>query len=436
MVVAATLSMVASASGGPSASTVPVQEIRTKAGISAWLVEDHTLPLIAMDFSFSKGSASDPVGKEGVSYFLSGMLDEGAGDLGAQAFQGRMDDLAVKFSASSEMDDFVISFRTLSKNRTEAFSLLKSALHSPRFDPEPLEKVRKQIENQMKREAEDPEAMGTRAFMALAFGAHPYAHPEKGTLDTLKLLSAQDLRSFKEKLFSREGLKISVVGDIGREELEGVLDDLFGALPEKSELEEPAEVVLPEASALKVVPHPIPQSVISFGFEGLKRSDPDFIPAYVLNFVLGAGGFGSRLMEEVREKRGLTYGIYTHLIPLEHGALFSGSVSTMNEKAKETLDLVRSEISKLAEEGPTPTELQEAKDYLIGSFALRFDSNRKISSQLNGLQRQGLGVDYVNTRNDLIAAVTLEDTKRVARRLLKPDQLLVSIVGAPEGLSP
>jgi zinc protease len=418
------------------ASAIEIKEVTSPGGIKAWLVKDHTIPLIAMQFSFAGGSAAEPADRQGVTNFLVGMLDEGAGDLDSQAFQMREEDLAMRMSFDAGLDDFSGSFQTLSRNRDASFDLLRLALTEPRFDEGPLEKVRRQILLSIESDAEDPEAIAAEAWMRTAFPGHPYANPSKGTADSVKAITAGDLKALTQRLFGRDSLQIAVVGDITEADLKVLLDKTFGGLPAASGMAKIAETEVKRGPVVEVIDRDIPQSVMVFGFGGIKRDDPDFIPAYVMNFILGEGGFGSRLMEEVREKRGLTYGIYTSLVPFDHAGAVKGSVSTMNERARETIDITRAEIARMAKEGPTQQELDEARTYITGSYPLRFDSNRKIASQLNGIQRQNLGIDYVNRRNGLIDAVTVDDIRRVAKRILDADGMIVTVVGRPKDVAP
>lgn len=416
------------------AKAIDIREVRSAKGITAWLVEDHTVPLIAMSFSFDGGGALDPAGKEGLSHFLTGMLDEGAGPLDSEAFQSRRDDLAMKLSFDSSLDHFEGSFQTLTKHRDAAFGLLRLAVTSPHFDKEPLERVRGQFLIGAEQNLEDPEQIASNAWMMAGFAGHPYAHDSEGTPQSIAAITADDLKELHRKLFTRRSLKISVVGDIDALALSQLLDVAFGDLPDAEPVPPPTATVFAKGPSLKIIDRDIPQSVIMFGHDGILRSDKDFIPAYVMSFILGGGGFGSRLTEEVREKRGLTYGIGAGLYPLDHAGLFIGSVGTRNEKAKETLEVAIGVMRRFAAEGPTAEELQDAKTYLTGSYALRFDSNTKIASQLLGLQQENLGMDYVNQRNKLIEAVTLEQVKEQAKRLIRPGELTITIVGRPVGI--
>jgi zinc protease len=420
---------------GAAALALEIKEVTSPLGLKAWLVEEPAVPLIAMSFSFAPGAAADPPGKEGLSHFLTGMLDEGAGDLDSAAFQSRRDELSFKMSFDSDLDNFEGNFQTLSKNRKDSFAMLKLALTTPRFDADPLERVRSQLLVGAQQNLEDPEKIVSRAFMTQAFGAHPYAREREGSPATLTAVTAEDLRLHHKRLFTRKSLTVAVVGDISADELGPLLDEIFGALPNA---EPPVAVQRTEVKGgprVDIVDRDIPQSIIMFGHDSILRNDPRFFGAYVASFILGGSGFNSRLTTEIREKRGLTYGIGAGLYPLDQAGLMLGQVGTANEKASETLGLVRSVMAEFATKGPTAAELEAAKTYLTGSYALRFDSNTKIASQLLGIQQEKLGLDYIQKRNSYIEALTLDEVKAEAKRIFRPEELIVTIVGRPAGVA-
>ena len=416
------------------ASAFEVKEVTSPGGIKAWLVEDHAVPLIALNFSFEAGSIYDLPGKEGASQFLTGMLDEGAGEIDSQTFQRQRDELAFRMNFDSGRDFFSGSFQTLSRNRDQSFDLLRLAVTSPRFDPEPLERVRQQFVISLKNDEDDPQTMGSRAWMGEILPNDPYARDTDGTVETMSALTADDLRAAHRRTFTRDVLQVAAVGDIDAETLGKVLDQVFGGLPETADRPAIAPAHLTEGPKIKVIPREMPQSVIYFGHEGLKRDDPDFIPAYVMSEILGGGGFNTRLTTEVREKRGLTYGVGFGLVNLKRTDLFLGMLQTRNEAAGEAMEVVKSVLADMAENGPAQQELDEAKSYLTGSYVLRFTGNAAIASQLLGLQQVGIDAGYVTRRNSLIDAVTLEQVKAQAKRLLHPDRLIVTVVGKPVGL--
>lgn len=415
------------------ANAMKIQKVTSKNGIEAWLVEDHSRPILSLQFAFDGGAAQDPDGKPGVATFVSGMLDEGAGDLDSEAFQNRLEDLAAKMSVNASLDHVMVGFQTLTENRDEALKLLQMALTSPHFKPEDVERIREQIVGNIKLEEKEPSKAAAIEWFKLAFGSHPYGHPVNGTLESVAAITPDDLRDYVKKNFARDNLKVAVVGDIDAAQLGEALDKLFGELPAKSSRKPVPEVVWGN-SKQRVVSMPNPQSVVQFGFEGIKRNDPDFIPAYILNYVVGGGGFASKLMHEVREKRGLAYSVYTYLHPLEHAGIFAGGVATENKAVGQSLELIKTELEQVASEGLTEQELRSAKDFLIGSFALRFDTSGKIAAQLLAIQLDNLGMDYIDRRNGEIEAITVADIKRVAKRLLEPKNLIVTVAGEPEGI--
>lgn len=418
------------------AQAMDIKTVKSSSGIEAWLVEEHSVPLVALRFAFTGGSSQDPADKAGVSNFLSAMLDEGAGDLKSAEFQERMEDIAMRMSYEDSRDTFYGSVQTLSANRPQAMELLKLALTKPRFDDDAVERIRGQLKASIVYASRDPDRVAGNAWYTAAFPNHPYGKPKDGTLETLSSITRDDLEAYRSRIFARENLKVVAVGDIDADALAKLLDEVFGDLPEKAQLNSVSDVAPPKKGSLTVTEMDVPQSVAVFGLGGLKRKDPDFMSAFVLNHIIGGGGFASKLMEEVREKRGLAYSVYSYLSPMDHSAIFLGSVATKNEAIAESLDVIRAELKKMAETGPTEEDLKNAKDYLTGSYALRFDSNSKIASQLLGIMVEDMGIDYVNTRNAQIEAVTLEDIKRAAKRFLDPNDLIVTVVGKPAGLAP
>jgi zinc protease len=417
------------------ANAMKIQKVTSKKGVEAWLVEDHSRPILSLQFAFTGGSAQDPAGKPGVATFVSGMLDEGSGDLDSESFQKRLEDLAAKFSVNASHDHMTVTFQTLTDNRQASLKLLQSAITSPHFEPKDVDRIREQIVANLRLEEKDPNKAASNEWFRVAFGPHAYGRPVNGTLESAAAIASADLRDYVKKNFARDNLKVAVVGDIDAAQLGDALDLVFGGLPEKSERAAIAEVSWDKTQKQRVVQMPNPQSVVQFGFEGLKRADPDFIPAYILNYVVGGGGFSSKLMQEVREKRGLAYSVYTYLYPLDHAGIFMGGVATENKAVGQSIELIKAELERVAKEGLTEAELHAAKDYLVGSFALRFDTSGKIAQQLLAIQLDNLGMDYIDRRNGEIEAITVDDIKRVAKRLMGPKSLIVTVAGAPEGIT-
>jgi zinc protease len=413
------------------ASAMDIKTVKSPGGIEAWLVEDHSNPMMAMRFAFEGGNAQDPAGKEGVSNFLSAMLDEGAGDIKSAEFQEKLEELAVRMSFSDGRDAFYGNFETLTANRDKATDLLQLALTKPRFDGEAVERIRKQLLANLAYSEKDPDKVASKEWFALAFNGHTYGRPSSGTPDTISKLGAADLETYRKRTFARSNLRVAVVGDITEEQLGAMLDKVFGPLTEKAELVAIPPVQPVTGGKTKIIEMDVPQSTAVFGFGAMARKDPDFMAGFVLNQLIGGGGFASRLMEEVREKRGLAYSVYSYIMPLRQTSIFSGGVATRNDQINTSMDIIRAELTKIANEGPTQAEFDSAKSYLTGSYALRFDTNAKIATQLLGLMEEGFGPDYILKRNALIEAVTMDDAKRVAKRLLDTGNMITTIVGKP-----
>ena len=412
-----------------------IQEVKSPGGITAWLVEEHGIPLIAMRFAFEGGNAQDPDGKEGVANFIVSMMDEGAGELTSKQFQERMEAIAMRMSFDDSRDAVYGSFETLTENRDAAIELLALAVGKPRFDVDAVERIRGQLLASLAYAARDPDRVASEQWSALAFAGHPYGRPANGTPASVQKIGRDDLADFWSSTFARDNLRVVVVGDIDAETLKPLLDKVFGGLPAKAKLKPIAQVIPTATERLKVVEMAVPQSVARFGLPALPRKHKDFIPAFVLNTIVGGGVMSSRLWEEVREKRGLAYSVSTTVQPFKHTSVFAGGVATKNEEIAQSLDLIRAELKRIAAEGPTDKELQNAKSYLTGSFALRFDSNAKIANQLLWFWQEDLGREYVDTRNAEIDAVTMEQVRRVAKQLFEREEPIVTIVGRPKGLT-
>ncbi len=413
------------------AHAMNIQSIKSPGGIEAWLVEDHSNPMMALRFTFEGGNAQDPTGKEGVSNFLSAMLDEGAGDMTSDAFQEKLEELAVRLSFSDSKDSFYGNFETLTANRDKAAGMLRLAINNPRFDADAAERIRKQLLASLDYADKDPDKVAAREWFATAFEGHTYGRPSSGTQATIAGITPADLEAYRKRTFAKSGLKVVAVGDISPAELGKLLDTVFGPLADKGDLVAVAPTTPVSGGKNQFIEMDVPQSVAVFGFGAMPRKDPDFMAAFVINHLIGGGGFASRLMEEVREKRGLAYSVYSYLQPFKKASIFSGGVATRTDAMQTSIDIIRAELEKIAKDGPTQAEFDNAKSYLTGSYALRFDTNTKIASQLLGLMEEGFGPDYVETRNALIEAITLDDAKRVAKRLLETNNLIVTIVGKP-----
>jgi len=411
-------------------AAVEITEVTSPGGIKAWLVEEHSIPFAALEIRFQGGASLDAPGKRGATNLMMALVEEGAGDMDAREFAAAREALAADFSFGTFNDSISVSARFLTENRDDSMALLRAALMVPNFDDASVERVRRQVISGIRSDAQDPNSIASAAFDLTAFGDHPYGSDLSGTLESVTALTRADILEAQARTMTRDRLFVGAVGDITPEELGVLLDHLLGELPEEgAPFPERAEFLLD--GGLTVVPFDTPQSVAVFGHAGIKRDDPDFFAAYVMNQILGGGGFSSRLTTEVREKRGLTYGINTYLVPMDYTELYMGRVASANERMAETIKVIRSEREKMADLGVGEKELRDAITYLTGAYPLRFDGNGPIADILVGMQIQGLGIDYIKTRNEKVEAVTADDIARVAARLLDPDALHFVIVGQP-----
>lgn len=428
------LSTVVLLAGLPARADVDIQEVTTPGGIDAWLVEDHSIPFVALELRFRGGTSLDAPGKRGAVNLMTGLLEEGAGDLDARAFSRATETLATSFSYDAGPDSLGVSVRFLTENREASMALLRDTLINPRFDEEAIERVRAQIISIIQSDAKDPQEIAGNRFSSLVYGDHPYGSDENGTVETVTALTRSDIVEAHAATMARDRLYVSAVGDITSEELSALLDKLLSDLPETgAPLPEDATLNLP--GGIKVVDYDTPQSIALFAQPGLEREDPDFFAAFILNHILGGGGFESRLMTEVREKRGLTYGVYSYLADRDDAQVWMGSVASANDRVAEAVEVITAEWKRLRENGVTEEELEDAKTYLTGAYPLRFDGNGTIANIAVGMQMDGLGTEYIASRNDKVNAVTLEEINRVARERLDPNKLTFVVTGQPEGLT-
>lgn len=417
----------------PVWAEVDIDEITSPKGITAWLVEEHEIPFTALELRFRGGTSLDPADKRGATYLMTGLLEEGSGDLDARGYARALEEVAASVGYDANSDYVSISARFLTENRDEAVALLRQAIHNPRFDPNAIERVRAQVLSGLASDLKNPNAIGSNAFSQMAFEGHPYGSDGKGTLESVGTLTRDDMLAAHKAVFARDRLFVGAVGDINAEELSKLVDELLADLPETgAPIPGPAEVTIDGGTT--VIDFDTPQSVAVFGQQGIARDDPDFFAAYILNQILGGGSFESRLMQEVREKRGLTYGVYSYLAPRDLAALYMGGVASANDRIAEAVTVIRDEWADLAENGVTQEELDKAKTYLTGAYPLRFDGNAPIADIMVGMQMEGLPIDYIATRNDMVNAVTLDEVNRVASELLRPEQLHFVVVGQPDGL--
>jgi zinc protease len=417
----------------PARAEIPIREVTSPGGITAWLVEDHNIPFTALEIRFKGGTSLEAPEKRGAINLMTATLEEGAGAMDSRGFAEAREALAADIRFDSGADSVGVSTKFLTENRDKVIDLLREALVNPRFDQDAVDRVREQALSNLRSNAKDPGTIASEKFDALAFGDHPYGSSGDGTIATVTALTRNDVVAAHKAALARDRVYVAASGDITAEELGTLLDRLLGDLPATG-APQPSEAAWLLPPGTTVVDFPTPQSSVIFGQIGIPRDDPDFFPAFVLNEVIGGGRFTARLMSEVREKRGLTYGIGTYLVAMDHADMLLGQFSASNDKVAEAIKVVKSEWARIVSEGVTPEELEATKTYLTGSYPLRFDGNGPIASILVGMQMDALPIDYVTSRNAKVEAVTMEDIKRVAARLFKPEALQFVVVGQPEGM--
>lgn len=407
---------------------VEIHEITSSKSVRAWLVEDYTIPLIAINFAFKGGSAQDPAGKEGLANLMTGLFDEGAGDLDSDAFQEAIDDAGAEMRFTATRDAIHGSIRLLADRQDEAFELVRLAINEPRFEADPLDRIRSQIVASIKSRERDPQTQASLKWLKELYGDHPYSRRNRGTDESLAEVTGNDLLEFHRRVFARENLHIGIVGAIDEETARRVLDQLFGDLPENPELATVADTEVKLGQEV-LVAYDLPQTSLRLVWPGIDRKDPDFFAAFVMNHILGGGSFSSRLYNEVREKRGLAYGISSYLVNFDHSNSLGISTATRSDRASEALQIILDEVAQMAANGPTVAELEAAKKTIIGGYAVaNLDSSVSVANTLVELQLADLGIDYIQRRAGLIESVTLDQTRDVAARLFSQEPS-VMIVG-------
>ena len=414
------------------ANALNIENVTSKKGITGWLVEDNTVPVVSIQFSIGGGTTQDPEGKEGLANLMTGLFDEGAGDLDSQAFQSRLDELGAEMAFSVTRDRMRGNMKMLAEKRDEALNLLALAVQKPRFDDEAIDRIREQLVAELKASEKDPKTIAQNRLLTLIYGKHPYARRGEGTPETLATINRDDLVKAHHAMFAGDNIHIGIVGPVSANEASTIIDKIFGALPEKAELKKIEEAKL-NLGGMANVNYDLPQTSLMLVYPGVKRNDPDFFAAYLMNYVLGGPGLTSRLFSEVREKRGLAYTVGSSLMLYDHSATLAVSTGTRSSEAQKSLSTIRSEVKKMADEGVSEQELDEAKSYVIGSYAVQnMGSSSDIAATLVSLQDENLPIDYIEKRRALIEAVTRDQVKAVAEKLLRPEPALL-IIGPSKG---
>ena len=406
---------------------IDIQSVKSSRELTAWLVEDYTLPIIAVSFSFEGGTTQDEIGKEGGVRLMTSLFDEGAGELNNVEFQSLAEEKGVNIRFSAATDDLYGGMSFIRSEMETATLLAKIALSKPRFDEPAIERMRDGIVKGLERQTTSPGALLGERFRKVFYQSHPYSRPGAGTIESVKALSRHDLVKLHSRLIAREKLHIGIVGAISAKEAAILIDDIFGELPAKPQLREVPEAE-PNFGTTEKIEFNSPNSILLLAYPGMKREDPNFFAAHLLNHVLGGGTFSSRLYNEIREKRGLSYGVSSNLATFDHAAYLSASTSTRAENTQKALDIMKSEVARVAKDGITAEELEAAKKYVAGSYAINnLDSSGNIARVLASLQRLDLGIDYIESRQEEIKNVTLEKANPIARKLLSKAPTVVVV---------
>ncbi|RMI15026.1 M16 family metallopeptidase [Sinorhizobium meliloti] len=418
------------AAATPARAAMAIQQVETTSGIKAWLVEDYTVPMVTIQFAFRGGSTQDPPGREGSVNLMSELLLEGAGDLDSDAFQQQLDDVGAKINWWVGLDAVQGSLQVPVDRKDDAFDLLRLAIERPRFDQAPMDRVRAKIVTGITAEAKDPLALSNVVGMKAIYGDHPYSRPVRGSPESLAAATTSDLKALHNRVFARSNLVIAVTGAIDADALKSAMDQIFGRLPAEPSLM-PVSETAPKLAQFISLPYDLPQNDLLLAYPGVSRKDPQFFAAYLMNHILGGEAFTSRLWNEVREKRGLTYGIQSNLVNLDHASALLIGTATRADRAGETLSIIDTEIKRMADEGVTEEELEMAKKTRLGGYAIHnFKSSVQTANTLVGIQLDNLGIDFLDERQRLIEAVTVEDISSAAKRLLSAKPALM-IVGPP-----
>ena len=418
--------------GSSPVSALGVEEITSAKGIKAWLVEEHSVPLIAIRFAFAGGASQDPAGKEGLATMVADMLTEGAGELTEEAFKAQVSALGMRLSLSAGRDAIYGGLETLTKRFAPSAALLRLALTAPRFDEDAIERVRSQRLTDLAIAANEPNRVAVDRWYQEAFPGNAYGRPADGTQQSVARIMREDLTGQHAKLLARGVLKVVIVGDINKAAAAAALDDIFGDLPQEAQVALLAKAEPRPAAAPVVVEKDLPSATAAFGLASLASDHPDFPALEVLNHIIGSGDFDAVLTEEIRVKRGLAYSVQTGLIHDSITSLLLGAFTTKNDTMASALGVLKEVLLRTARDGPNASQFENAKRYLTGSFLLDFDTNAKVASSLLGIWVDGERPDYLQRRNQKINAVTLADVKRVAREVLNTQSLIVTIVGKPQ----
>ena len=414
-------------------AAVNIQHWQTSSGAEVYFVENHDLPIVDLSVNFAAGSARDAAEKSGLAGITRYMMTLGAAGMNDEVIANKLADIGAVLGGEFDGDRAALKLRTLSSEREQkqALDVFGKILQKPDFPSSVLAREKARIISGLEESATQPEGMVNRAFMTALYGSHPYSLDESGEIATVAKLSVADLQAFYQQYYRANGAVIAMMGDLSRAQAEAIAESMASGLPKGPANPAIAQVTYPKAPVTQRIAHPASQSHILLGYPGIKRGDPDLFPLYLGNYVLGGGGFVSRLTEEVREKRGLVYSVYSYFMPMAEVGTFQIGLQTKKEQADEALKIVRATLADFLAKGVTDAELKAAKANVIGGFPMRIDSNSKILDYLAVIGFYKLPLNYLDEYNSKVAAVTAAQIKDAFNRRLKPENFVTVIVGAP-----
>ena len=401
----------------------------TDKGSKVFFVQNNDLPIVDVEVSFMAGSAYDKDESAGRASLTNHMMLLGSGNLKQEEIINQFSEIGAEISSGFDEDKSSFSLRTLSEKKEEAFKLFQTVLHRPNFDEEVLNREKKRYLSSIKQSDTLPDSIGNKAFMKAIYGEHSYAIPSSGTLDSIETITNNTLIRFYESAYSAKSAVIVIVGDLSKKEAFDFANQTSNDLPSNGQLRSIEKVKLTPSQTIKIE-HPSSQAHLHYGYPVMKRGDEDFFPLYVGNYILGGGGFVSRLTEEVREKKGYVYSVYSYFMPMQEKGPFQIGLQTKKEQIDEAFKLVRKVVKDFIDNGPTESELAAAKSNMIGGFPLRLDSNKKIMNYISMMAFYNYPLDYLETFSDKVNSVTTEQIKDAFQRRVILEKFTTVIVGA------
>ena len=411
---------------------LPIQSWKTSAGALVLFVENRDLPMIDISVDFPAGFGNDTPEKSGRAGLTQHMRRLGAGGLSEEAISERIADVGAQLGGRFDSDRAGTSLRTLSsaRERDQALDILERVLQRPEFPQHAIERERARMIASLKEADTKPDTLASRTFYRLVYRGHPYGLRSSGEVETLKSLTRQDLVDFFQTHYRAEKAVVAIMGDVTREVAQQIAERLTQGLPRgNGQAVSVPNVTQLEQGSASVLPHPASQAHILIGAPGIRRDDPDFFALFVGNYILGGGGFSSRLNDEVRQKRGLAYSVYSYFEPLLHGGLFQIGLQTQSDQAQTALQVVNGTLKTFLDQGPSQKELEEARNNLIGSFPLRIDSNRKIHDYLALIGFYRLPLTYLDDFVKNIEKVSVADVRAAFSRHVRIERLVTVMVG-------